>query len=410
MQVFRSLSSKNFRYFVSGQSVSLLGSWMQKVAVSWIVYQLTHSAFFLGLTMFANLIPSLFLSPYAGSYTDRHNRYNILLITQILLMIQAGLFTLVIYFRVDSVTIILALSLMQGLINAFDTTARQSLLINMIDNKEDLPNAIAINSSMANLTRILGPAFGGILLSTLGETSCFFINFVSYFFVIYSLLKMKLRLPASKKQEVKIWQTLREGLSYLKQSPDLSSLILLMAGYSLFVIPFSTLLPVFAKDIFHGDAGTFSWFESAAGIGALLGTVYFAGINPNRNIVSIVIYASLIFSSGVILLSASFDLMLALIFTLVTGMGMMTQTAAINTYLQTHVSDEMRGRVISYFIMGYQGIIPVGSLLIGILASSFGPKVTVCVAGVLGVISTLIFVYFRYKSRQNNNMTFFPTR
>ena len=410
MQVFRSLSSKNFRYFVSGQSVSLLGSWMQKVAVSWIVYQLTHSAFFLGLTMFANLIPSLFLSPYAGSYTDRHNRYNILLITQILLMIQAGLFTLVIYFRVDSVTIILALSLMQGLINAFDTTARQSLLINMIDNKEDLPNAIAINSSMANLTRILGPAFGGILLSTLGETSCFFINFVSYFFVIYSLLKMKLRLPASKKQEVKIWQTLREGLSYLKQSPDLSSLILLMAGYSLFVIPFSTLLPVFAKDIFHGDAGTFSWFESAAGIGALLGTVYFAGINPNRNIVSIVIYASLIFSSGVILLSASFDLMLALFFTLVTGMGMMTQTAAINTYLQTHVSDEMRGRVISYFIMGYQGIIPVGSLLIGILASSFGPKVTVCVAGVLGVISTLIFVYFRYKSRQNNNMTFFPTR
>lgn len=406
MQVLRSLSSKNFRYFVSGQSVSMLGTWMQKVAVSWIVYQLTHSAFFLGLTMFANLIPSLILSPYAGSYADRHNRYNILLITQILLMIQAGLFTLVIYFKLDSIAIILALSLMQGLINAFDTTARQSLLVNMINNKEDLPNAIAINSSMANLTRILGPALGGILLSTLGETSCFLINFISYSFVIYSLLKMKLNLPPSKKQEVRIWRTLKEGLRYLKQAPDLSSLILLMAGYSLFVIPFSTLLPVFAKDVFNGNAGTFSWFESAAGIGALLGTVYFAGIKPNRNIISIVIYASLIFSLGVLLLSVSFDLILALTFTMVTGMGMMTQTAAINTYLQTHVSDEMRGRVISYFIMGYQGIIPVGSLLIGILSSSFGPKVTVCVAGILGVVSTMVFVYFKYRSRQNNNITY----
>lgn len=410
MQIIRSLSSKNFRYFISGQSVSLMGTWMQKVAVSWIVYQLTHSAFILGLTMFANLIPSLFLSPYAGSYTDRHNRYKILLITQILLMIQAGLFTLVIYYKVDSIAIILSLSLMQGLINAFDTTARQSLLVNMVNNKEDLPNAIAINSSMANLTRILGPAIGGILLSTLGETSCFFINFVSYFFVIYSLLKMKLNLPDTKKQEVKIWQTLKEGLSYLKQSPDLSSLILLMAGYSLFVIPFSTLLPVFAKDVFQGNAGTFSWFESAAGVGALLGTIYFAGIKPNRNIISIVIYASLLFSLGVLLLSVSLNLTLALVFTMVTGMGMMTQTAAINTYLQTHVSDEMRGRVISYFIMGYQGIIPVGSLLIGVFASSYGPKVTVCVAGVLGVVSTAVFVYFKSKSRQKNNMTFFPTR
>ncbi|SDZ88604.1 Predicted arabinose efflux permease, MFS family [Arachidicoccus rhizosphaerae] len=409
MQVFRSLSSRNFRFFVSGQSVSMLGTWMQKVAVSWIVYQLTHSAFYLGLTMFANLIPSLFLSPYAGSYTDRHNRYNILLITQILLMVQAGLFTLVIFLKIDSIAIILALSLMQGLINAFDTTARQSLLINMIDNKEDLPNAIAINSSMANLTRILGPALGGILLSTLGETSCFLINFVSYFFVIYSLLKMKLNLPASKKQEVRIWQTLKEGLIYLKQSPDLSSLIVLMAGYSLFVIPFSTLLPVFAKDVFHGDAGTFSWFESAAGVGALLGTVYFAGIKPGRNIIQIVVFASLIFSIGVLLLSVSFDLVLALFFTLVTGMGMMTQTAAINTYLQTHVSDEMRGRVISYFIMGYQGIIPVGSLLIGILSSSCGAKVAVAVAGAAGVISTLVFVYFKYKNGPRKKITFFPS-
>jgi len=409
MQIFRSLSSKNFRYFISGQSVSLMGTWMQKVAVSWIVYQLTHSAFMLGLTMFANLIPSLLLSPYAGSYADRHNRYNILLITQVLLMIQAGLFTLVIYLKIDSITIILALSLMQGLINAFDTTARQALLVNMINNKEDLPNAIAINSSMANLTRILGPALAGILLSTLGDTSCFFINFISYFFVIYSLMKMKLDLPASRKQEVKIWQTLSEGLRYLNKSPDLSSLILLMAGYSIFVIPFSTLLPVFAKDVFHGNAGTFSWFESAAGIGALLGTAYIAGIKTNKNLISIVIYSSLLFSMGVLLLSVSFDLVIALVFTFITGMGMMTQTAAINTYLQTHVSDDMRGRVISYFIMAYQGIIPIGSLIIGLLSSSFGPKVSVCIAGVLGILSTATFVFFKYKRGQKIGVSYLRT-
>lgn len=405
MQITRSLSSRNFRYFISGQSVSLMGTWMQKVAVSWIVYQLTGSAFILGLTMFANLIPSLILSPYAGSYADRHNRYKILLITQILLMIQAGLFTVVIYLKLDSIAIILGLSLMQGLIGAFDTTARQSLLVNMIQNKEDLPNAIAINSSMANLTRILGPAIGGIFLSTLGDTACFFINFISYFFVIYSLLKMRLNLPPTVKQEVNIWKTLREGFQYIKGIPDFSSLILLMAGYSLFVIPFSTLLPLFAKDIFHGNAATFSWFESAAGIGALLGTVYIAGLKSNNNMLRIVVFSSLLFSMGILLLSVSFNLYLALAFTTVTGMGMMSQTAATNTFLQTHVADHMRGRVISYFIMSYQGIIPVGSLLIGILASGFGPRVTVFIAGLLGSASSLVFAYYRSKVRKSNQVT-----
>ena len=400
MQIFRSFSSKNFRYFISGQSVSLLGTWMQKVAVSWIVYQLTHSAFMLGLTMFANLIPTLLLSPYAGSYTDRHNRYKILLITQILLMVQAGIFTLVIFFKLDSIAIILALSLMQGLINAFDTTARQSLLVHMIDHKDDLPNAIALNSSMANLTRILGPALAGIFLSTLGDSFCFLINFISCFFVIYSLLKMKIDLPEATKQDNKIWQTFKEGLKYLKEAPDLSSLILLMAGYSIFVIPYTTLLPVFAKDIFHGDAGTFSWFESAAGVGALIGTAYIASIKTSKNLIQIVIFASLLFSLGVLLLSVSFDLVMALLFTLITGMGMMTQTSAINSYLQTHVSDNMRGRVISYFIMAYQGLIPVGSLLIGILSTHFGPKITVCIAGGLGFMSSLIYFSFLYKRKQ----------
>lgn len=400
MQMFRSLSSKNFKYFISGQAVSLIGTWMQKVAVSWIIYQLTHSAFILGLTMFANLIPSLLLSPYAGSYTDRHNKHKILLITQVLLMLQAGVFTLFVFFKMDNVAIIILLSLIQGIITAFDTTARQSLLVEMIEHKEDLSNAIALNSSMANLTRILGPAVGGVLLSTLGNTACFFINFISYFFVIFSLVMMKLNLPKIEKNGESIWAALKEGYDYIKGLPDFSSLILLMAGYSLFVIPFSTLLPIFAKDIFKGDAATFSWFESAAGIGALLGTAYIAGLKPNKNMLRVVLFSSMIFSLGVLLLSSSLNLHVALFFTMVTGLGMMSQTSATNTYLQTHVSDKMRGRVISYFIMSYQGVIPIGSLLIGFLASIFGAKITVIIEGVIGLSCSLIFLYYKKRVRK----------
>ncbi|HEY0299324.1 MAG TPA: MFS transporter [Arachidicoccus sp.] len=404
MQAFRALRSKNFKYFLSGQSVSLIGTWMQKVAVSWIVYRLTSSAFMLGLAMFANLIPSLLLSPYVGSFADRHNRYKILLITQILLMLQAGIFAYVVYIKLDSMTVIIALSLVQGIITAFDTTARQSLIVKMIEREEDLPNAIALNSAMANLTRILGPAVGGILISSLGETMCFVINFVSYFFVIFSLLMMKLNLPRAEHKNENIWHSLYEGYIYLKESPDFSSIILLLAAYSMFVIPFGTLLPMFAKDIFRGDAATFSWFESAAGVGALTGTGYIATLKVNKNMLRVVLISSIIFSVGVLLLSSSLDLQFALFFTLLTGMGMMSLTAATNTYLQTHVTDEMRGRVISYFIMAYQGIVPVGSLIIGAMASQYGAKLTVVIEGIIGIISSFIFYY--YKKKHSGNVRF----
>jgi len=397
MRSLRALRSKNFRYFLSGQSLSLIGTWMQKVAVSWIVYRLTGSAFMLGLTMFANLIPSLILSPYVGSFCDRHNRYKILLITQILLAVQAGAFTYVAYIRLDNMAVIIALSLVQGIITAFDTTARQSLIAKMIKREWDLPNAIALNSSMANLTRILGPAIGGIILSTLGETMCFGINFISYFFVIFSLLLMKLELPENEHKKENVWATFKEGYVYLKASPGSFSIILLLAAYSLFVIPFSTLLPVFAKDIFSGNAATFSWFESAAGVGALIGTGYIATLKPDKNMLTIVFLSSSLFAASVLLLPSGLVLQLALFYTLVSGMGMMSMTAAINTYLQTHVEDSMRGRMVSYFIMSYQGLIPVGSLIIGSVAQKCGTRTTVILEGVTGLAASFIFFYFKRK-------------
>jgi len=284
MSIFRSLRHYNYRLFFTGQAISLIGTWMQRVAISWLVYRLTGSAFLLGLITFLSLIPSLVLAPYAGSYVDRHNKYKILVITQVILMLQAGALALMIWFKVYDMFWIAALSLVQGLVNAFDVTARQSLMVNLIDDKEDLPNAIALNSSMFNAARLIGPALAGVILSTLGEDICFLINFVSFIAVLGCMVMMKLKLTEHKKSAENIWIDLKKGYDYLKASPDLASMVLMMAASSLLVIPFTTLLPVFAKDIFNGNATTFGWFESAAGFGAFFGAIYMATLRAGQNL------------------------------------------------------------------------------------------------------------------------------
>ncbi|MDQ0639613.1 MFS family permease [Pedobacter sp. W3I1] len=212
MSIFRSLRHYNYRLFFTGQAISLIGTWMQRVAISWLVYRLTGSAFLLGLITFLSLIPSLVLAPYAGSYVDRHNKYKILVITQVILMLQAGALALMIWFKVYDMFWIAALSLVQGLVNAFDVTARQSLMVNLIDDKEDLPNAIALNSSMFNAARLIGPALAGVILSTLGEDICFLINFVSFIAVLGCMVMMKLKLAAHQKSKENIWIDLKKGL------------------------------------------------------------------------------------------------------------------------------------------------------------------------------------------------------
>ncbi|MEI3801262.1 MULTISPECIES: MFS transporter [unclassified Chitinophaga] len=399
MDAFRALKSRNFRLFFYGQSVSLIGTWMQKTAVCWLVYRLTNSAVLLGVVSFVSLIPSLLLSPYAGSYIDRHNRYRILMITQIISMLQAGALALMILLRYYNIPGIIFLSLIQGVINAFDVTCRQSLMVEMVEKREDLPNAIALNSTMANFARIAGPALAGIILSTFGEDICFVSNFLSYVPVLISLWMMKIVLPPVLRSDQSIWAELKEGFHYIAGDKDLSSLLLMLSASSLFVIPFNTLMPVFAKDIFNGDAKTFSWFESAAGLGSIASAIYMAKLKPGKDLVKILVTASLIFSLSVLLLSLSGWLPLALVFMALSGVGMMAQTSSINTYIQTHAIPTMRARAISYYIMAFQGIIPVGSLLTGLLAHFIGPRLTVFVAGLAGAVATVVFVYYRKKLR-----------
>lgn len=400
MDVFRSLKSRNYRLFFYGQSVSLIGTWMQKTAVCWLVYRLTNSAVLLGVVSFASLIPSLFLSPYAGSYIDRHNRYRLMIVTQVISMLQAGALALMILLRIYNIPGIILLSLVQGIINAFDVTCRQSLMAEMVENKEDLPNAIALNSTMANFARIAGPALAGIVLSTFGEDICFVGNFLSYVPVLASLFMMKMQLPPVVKSERSIWAELREGWDYISHDKDLSSLLLMLTASSLLVMPFNTLMPIFAKDIFNGNAKTFSWFESAAGLGSILSAIYMAQLKGGKDMVRIMITSSLIFGLSLILLSYSGWLPLALLFMMISGVGMMAQTSAINIYLQTHAIPDMRARAISYYIMAYQGMIPIGSLLTGLLAHWIGPRLTVCIAGLAGVAATVVFVNHRRKINQ----------
>ncbi|RBL88071.1 MFS transporter [Chitinophaga flava] len=400
MDVFRSLKSRNYRLFFYGQSVSLIGTWMQKTAVCWLVYRLTNSAVLLGIVSFVSLIPSLFLSPYAGSYIDRHNRYRLMVFTQVISMLQAGALALMLLLRIYNIPGIILLSLIQGIINAFDVTCRQSLMAEMVENREDLPNAIALNSTMANFARIAGPALAGIILSTFGEDICFVGNFLSYVPVLASLFMMKMTLPPVVKSERSIWAELREGWDYISHDKDLSSLLLMLTASSLLVMPFNTLMPIFAKDIFNGNAKTFSWFESAAGLGSILSAIYMAQLKGGKDMVRIMITSSLIFGLSLILLSYSGWLPLALLFMMISGVGMMAQTSAINIYMQTHAIPEMRARAISYFIMAYQGMIPIGSLLTGLLAHWIGPRLTVCIAGLTGIAATVIFVNHRRKTNQ----------
>jgi len=406
MSMFRSLKYRNFKLFFYGQSISLIGTWMQKTAVAWLVYRLTGSALLLGLVTFVSLIPSLILSPFAGSLIDRYNRFKILMITQVVSMVQAGTLAAMIFFEYYSIPMIIILSLIQGIINAFDVTCRQSLMVEMVDKKEDLPNAIALNSTMTNLARIAGPALAGILLSTFGEDFCFISNFLSYIAVLLCLFMMKLNLTATPPSQKSIWIELEEGFRYVSGDKELSSMIVLIGISSLFVIPFNTLMPIFAKDIFLGNAKTFSWFESAAGLGSVISAMYLANLKTAKPLVKITIIASAIFGFSLIFLSTAGSLPIALVFMTITGIGMMAQTSSINTYIQTHAIPEMRGRAISYYVMAYQGMIPIGSLLIGWTANAFGPRMAVTLAGIVGLLATLGFMFYKHKVNPAKHLAF----
>jgi len=398
LRTFSSFKSRNYRLYFTGQSVSLIGTWMQKTAVSWVVYTLTHSTFMLGLTLFASQFPSFLFSLLGGVVSDRYNRYRVLLATQIASLVQAVMLAVFILSGHYTVWGILALSVVLGIINAFDVPARQSLVYEMVDDKNDLPNALALNSSMVNLSRIIGPGIAGLVLETVGNGACFMLNALSFVAVIASLLMMRLPAYSRKEHTQNVFGELKAGWSYLKCTPSISFVLIMLALISLMVLPFSTLIPYYAKDVFNGTASTFGVLDSFIGLGAFSGAIFLASQKTGTNLKHILFINTLVFGAGLILFSHERNYALALFFVTIAGFGMMSQITVSNTLIQTTVAPDMRGRVISFYAMAFFGMQPLGGLLVGSISKWIGTTDTLMGEGIAALL--IGFLHWRYLHKE----------
>jgi len=381
----RALKSRNYRLFFGGQSVSLVGTWMTRIATSWLVYRLTDSATLLGLVSFAGQIPMFFLGPIAGVWVDRWDRHRTLVVTQSLSMIQSFALAALALAHVINIWEILVLSLMQGLINAFDMPSRQAFVVQMVEHRDDLGNAIALNSSMVNASRLVGPAIAGVIIAAYGEGYCFLIDGVSFLAVIASLLSMKIAVVQTRAGQRKVWQELHEGWRYVVESVAIRSILLVLAIVSLVGFPYSVLMPIFASDILHGGPHTLGFLMAASGVGALVGAILLAMRKSVLGLGRYIAICAALFGAALMGFSLSRSLWLSLPLMAATGFGFMQQMASSNTVLQTIVEDEKRGRVMAFYGMAFLGMAPFGSLLAGGLAARIGAPATLlwCGAAVL---------------------------
>jgi MFS family permease len=384
---WRALRHRNFRLFFAGQSISLIGTWMTRVATSWLIYRLTGSALLLGLVSFAGQIPTFLLAPFAGVMVDRLDRRKMLVWTQTLAAVQSlalGALTLA---KVINVHEVLWLSVLQGLINAFDMPGRQAFLVQMVEDKQDLGNAIALNSSMVNIARLIGPALAGLVIGSVGEGYCFLIDGISYLAVIASLPMMRVNVAAAKPSCAPLLQQLKEGWAYVTGFPPIRTILSLFALISLMGMPFMVLMPIFAAKVLHGGPHTLGFLLGASGVGALISAVSLALRKTVRGLTTMIQASAALFGLGLICFGLSRYLPLSLFLMLIVGFGMMQGMAASNTVIQTLVPDDKRGRVMSYYTMAFMGMSPFGSLLAGSLAHRFGAQHAVmitrafCVAG-----------------------------
>jgi len=389
--IFRALHHRNYRLFFGGQGVSLIGTWMQQIAMSWLVYRMTQSAFLLGVIGFLGQIPAFLLSPFAGVLIDRWNRHRILVGTQSLAMIQAFILAFLTLTGTIAIWHIIILALSLGFVNAFDMPTRQAFVVEMVETGEDLGNAIALNSFLFNGARLLGPSIGGILISLLGEGVCFLLNGISFIAVIAALLAMKMTKREIRSKSSHVLQGIKEGFTYAFGFPPIRSLLLLLGLVSLAAMPYTVLMPVFAKNILHGGPHTLGFLLGASGVGALVGAVYLASRKSVLGLGRLIVIALNIFGIGLIAFSVSRVLSLSLLLLAFTGFGMMVQMASTNTVLQTIVEEDKRGRVMSLYTMAFMGMVPFGSLLAGTLASKIGAPGTIMISGLACILGSILF-------------------
>lgn len=381
-KLFAAFRSRNYRLYFFGQSLSLIGTWMQRTAVYWLVYEISDSALILGITVFCGQFPSFLFSMLGGVVSDRYNRFRVLLSTQVASLVQALLLAVLVYQGEYALWHILFLTAALGFINAFDVPARQAMVYDMVVQKVHLPNAIALNSSMVNVARLVGPALAGVVLARFGAEICFLSNAFSFMAVIVSLLLMRLPPFIPRERRSTIATELKEGFHYLRITPEISKVMLMLAGVSLFSLPFITLLPVYAREIFDGDASTFGWLNSFVGLGAVSGALFLASMRPGTNLKKVLFRSTILFAIGLLAFSYMTFFPVASVFITLAGFGMMAQTTLSNTLIQTTVAPSMRGRVISYYAMAFFGMQPIGGLLVGTSADAIGAPLTMLIQGI----------------------------
>ncbi len=378
----RALRHRNYRLFFSGQSISLVGTWITRIATSWLVYRLTDSALLLGLVGFAGQIPTLLLSPIAGVIVDRRNRHRILIWTQVFSAAQSLALALFAFTGAITVGWVLVLQVLQGIINAFDTPARQAFVVQMVADKADLPNAIALNSTMVNGSRIIGPSIGGIIIAAVGEGWCFMIDAISYVAVILSLFAMEVSNAKPQPSGESVVEELRDGFRYVAGFAPVRMALILLAIVSAMGMPYTVLMPVIASTILHGGPNTLGFLMTASGLGAVAGALYLASRRSVLGLGRVMTIATLTFGVGLVLFGLVRSLWLALVVLPFIGAGFMIEMASTNTILQTITEERLRGRVMAFYTMAFLGTAPIGSLIAGIAADRIGAPNTIVLGGI----------------------------
>lgn len=389
---FRALKYRNYKLFFFGQCISLIGTWIQQIAINWLVYSLTGSALLMGVIVFSATLPSLLLSSFAGVLVDRIDKYKAMIAIQILLMIQASIMAVLTLSGVIQVWHIVVLSALIGIITALDMPLRQAFVVKMVDDTKDLGNAISLNSSVFNLARLIGPAVAGVLIAAVGEGVCFMINALSYIAVIWALFLMKITVFHTEKTEkANVFAELKEGFRYTISSPPIRTTLLYLATASLFGMFYPLLMPIYAKEILHGGAQLLGFLMSAAGVGALFGALYLAGRTSVKGLENWICVASVLFAIGLAGLNFNTNKFLALFLLLFVGFGMVVIIASCNTLVQHYVDDDKRGRVMSLYSMAFMGTAPLGSLSSGAIAEKIGVPHTFLLGGVVMLVAAIVF-------------------
>jgi MFS family permease len=394
---FRSLKHRNFSLFFFGQLVSRVGMWMQRTAVIWVVYTITHSAFMIGVATFAEQFPSFLFSIRGGIIADKYDRYKVILLTQSLSALQAVLLTLFAFSGNYQIWMILSLSVFLGIVNAYDVPVRQSMVNDIVENRDDLSNAVALNSSLNTLARLIGPAIAGFVLAHYSASFCFLANAVSFIAVIVSILAMHYQ-GASRSERIQQSRgNFRATISYLKENKPIATVIWIAGLSSFFVLSYITLLPVYAKDIFKGNATTYGWLNSSLGVGAIAGSLYLAMLQKEANFRKILLLNTFLTGISLFLFAYSHHFYLSLVFSAVSGFGSVCQTSVIMTIIQSETAAAFRGRVVSLLVMAMFGMLPLGSLLVGYLAPLIGEPHTLFIQGAIALLIGAIF----YKNLAN---------